>query len=176
MRLLFYIGTFIAYCIQLYILIICYISFSISPVWQPGRVMKAANRSLDEPVSDPNKKSADMPAEREDLNLRQFPREHLLDSIPTWKGIRMKRTALLLVCLTVGLIHPGSISSGPVNPVSGWVERAGSMTYVSGDHRAKQDRGLPEGDSVPEPGTLLLFGTGLIALTLQLKFKTFNRR
>jgi len=63
-----------------------------------------------------------------------------------------------------------------VNPVSGWVERAGSMTYVSGDHRAKQDRGLPEGDSVPEPGTLLLFGAGLIALTFQLKFKSFNRR
>ncbi len=88
----------------------------------------------------------------------------------------MKRTALLLVCLTVGLIHPGSISSNPVNQGSDWGERAGSITYVSADHRAMQDLGLPEGDSVPEPGILLLFGAGLIALTFQLKFRTFNRR
>jgi len=110
-------------------------------------VVKAANRTLDD-----------------------------LDSILAWKGKSMKRTALLLVCLIVGLIHPGSISSNPVHQVSDWRERAGNITYVSADHWAIQDRGLPEDDAVPEPGIMLLFGAGLIALTFQLKFRTFNRR
>ena len=88
----------------------------------------------------------------------------------------MKRT-VLLVCLTVGLILPGAISSGPVIPGSGReMDGAGSKAYISGDHRAKQDRGAPQGDPAPEPGTLLLFGAGLIALTCQLKFRTFDRR
>jgi hypothetical protein len=56
------------------------------------------------------------------------------------------------------------------------MDGAGSKAYVSGDHRAKQDRGAPQGDPAPEPGTLLLFGAGLIALTYQLKFRTFDRR
>lgn len=88
----------------------------------------------------------------------------------------MKRTALFL-CLVFGLIHPGTISSGPVNPGSSReTGKAVIKPYVSGDHRARQDRGLPQNDAVPEPGTLLLFGAGIIALTCQLKFRTFDRR
>jgi len=87
----------------------------------------------------------------------------------------MKRTALL-VCLAVGLIHPGAISSGPVDRGPGrGMDGAGSKPHVSGDRRARQDRGIAHSDAVPEPGTLLLFGAGLIALTCQLKFRTFDR-
>lgn len=88
----------------------------------------------------------------------------------------MKQIALLL-CLAFGLIHPGAISSGPVIPGSGrWMDGTRSMPHVSGDYRERQDHGSPQGDSAPEPGTLLLFGVGLIALTCQLKFRTFDRR
>lgn len=87
----------------------------------------------------------------------------------------MKRVALL-VCLAVGLIYPRAISSGPVVPGSGQgMNGAGNKPYVSGDHKARQDRGFPQSETVPEPGTLLLFGAGLIALTCQLKFWTFDR-
>jgi hypothetical protein len=158
-------------------LVFCYTRSPIShPVWQPGSGMKAANRSSDESIPDPYKKSADMAAGREDLPSRPFPWEFHLDSFLIWKGKRMKRTALFL-CLVFGLIHPGTISSGPVNPGSSReTGKAVIKPYVSGDHRARQDRGLPQNDAVPEPGTLLLFGAGIIALTCQLKFRTFDRR
>jgi len=55
------------------------------------------------------------------------------------------------------------------------MDGAGGKPHVSGDRQARQDRGITQSDTVPEPGTLLLFGAGLIALTGQLKFRTFDR-
>jgi hypothetical protein len=64
--------------------------------------------------------------------------------------------------------HPWKPSQGPL-PRTASGPGFSSITPDPGEHR------VAEKDTSPEPGTILLFGMGLIAMTYGLKFRMFKR-